>query len=100
MNVLNHLLVDLESFDRLPTEKLEDIGLAANDLGMTISHGIAAIGLILAGAAKNDDVGLNVDAVADLGYLLQSLGKLSSHAANIEGRADTHSRYRSIKKGA
>ena len=99
MNILNHLLVDPESFDHLSTEKLEYIGSSANDLGMTISRGISAIGVILAGAATNDD-SLGADTLVDLGWLLQSLGNLSSHAANLEGRADTHSWYRGIKKGA
>lgn len=100
MTAFNHLLVDLESFEHLPTEKLEDISLAANDLGMTIGHGIAAIGSILAGAAKNEDIGLNADTVANLGWLIESLGKLSSHAVSIEERADTHTRYRSAKQEA
>lgn len=99
MNVLNHLLVDLDSLEHLPTEKLKDIGLAANDVGMTVGHGIAAIGSILAGAAKNEDIGLNPDTVANLGWLIESLGKLSSRTVDIEERARTHVRYRSAEQG-
>ena len=99
MTALNHLLIDLNSMEHLPTDKLEDISLAAGNLGMTISHGIAAIGSILAGAATNEDLGLNASAVADLGWLLQSLGKLISHAVNIEEAAVTHAQHRSAKQG-
>lgn len=100
MNVLKHLLVDPNSFASLPSEKLEGIGIVANDLGMTTSHGVAAIGSILASAAKNDDIGLSADTIAALGYLLQSLGSLGSYSANIEASADNHVRSRVAKQEA
>jgi hypothetical protein len=94
MKAIQRIMIDLDSIERLPMDALGDISVAANDPGMVISHGIAAIGSILASAARNDEIGLNAGTVADLGYLLQSLGKLSSHTANIEGRAGTHHRRR------
>jgi len=100
MSALKHLLIDPESFGNTSTEKLKSIGSAAHDMGGTISHGIAAIGVILASAAMNEDAGLNADAVADLGWLLQSLGKLSSSVDGIKTRATSHIELRSTQKEA
>ncbi|GAA0417974.1 hypothetical protein GIW54_07260 [Pseudomonas proteolytica] len=99
MNSLKLLLIDAEGLGSLPAEQLDSISLAANDLGMTISHGISAIGVLLACAATDDDK-LSADTLVDIGCLLQSLGNLSSRAANIEVRAENHSRHRDTKKGA
>lgn len=100
MNSLSRVLVDIERLDLLPTEELADVNITANDLSMTINRGISAIGEILAGAALNDDIGLNTDAVADLGYLFQGLGKLSVSLSNIEAISASHLRYRCVRKEA
>ena len=98
MNSLRRALIDFERLNLLPTEELVEVNIAANDQSMTIIRGISAIGEILAGAALNDDIGLNTDAVADLGKLLQSLGKLSVTLSNIEAIAGSHLRYRCDRK--
>lgn len=100
MNDFKQLLIDPESFGSTPTERLKSIGSAANNMNGTIIHGIAAIGAILAGAAMNEDAGLNADAVADLGWLLQSLGKLCSSVDGIKTRACSHIELRSTQKEA
>jgi len=100
MNALKHLLIDPEYFGDASTEKLKSIGSAAHDMSGTISHGIAAIGVMLASAAMNEDAGLNTDTVADLGWLLQALGKLTSNMASIEAAASSHIELRSTQKEA
>lgn len=100
MNSIRRVLVDFERLNLLPTEELVGVNIAANDLSMTISRGVSAIGEILAGAALNDDIGLNTDAVGDLGKLLQSLGRLSVTLSDIEAIAGCHLRYRCDRKEA
>lgn len=100
MTDFKQLLIDPESFANIPTDRLKSISSAADDMGGTISHGIAAIGAILASAAMNEDAGLNTDAVADLGWLLQSLGKLSSGLDGIKTRANSSIEQRSPQKEA
>lgn len=100
MIALKHLLVDPEGFADTSIGELRSIGSAAHDMGGTISHGIAAIGAILANAAMNEDMGLNADAVADLGWLLQALGKLTSSVSGIEAAASSHIELRSTQKEA
>jgi len=100
MTDFKQLLIDPESFGNTPTDRLKSIGSAAHGIGGTISHGIAAIGAILASAAMNEDAGLNTEAVADLGWLLQSLGKLSSSVDGIKTKANSHIELRSTQKEA
>jgi hypothetical protein len=91
---LNNLLVDTNSFDSLSIEQLNEISLSAECHSMNLGHGIAAIGNILACAALNKDTGLNMDVVADLGWLIETLGNLSSKVTDIENCA---AHYRSRK---
>lgn len=94
MNGLNDLLVDTNTFDSLSIEQLNTISVAAECHSMNLSHGIAAIGNILACAALNTDTGLNMDVVADLGWLIETLGNLNSKVTDIENCA---AHYRSRK---
>jgi hypothetical protein len=91
MNPWNDLLIGIDNFDRLPAEQLEAISRAAETNNMTLCHGISAIGNVLAVAALNEEAGLNLDVVADLGWLLESLGKLS---ASITDRDNGARQYR------
>jgi len=78
----NALLPNHEAIVAMTPEKLEAAGQAAESYGMNIGFGIAAIGNLLAGTAQNEDHGLDPDAIADLGWLLESLGKLSAKLAD------------------
>jgi dolichol kinase len=59
-------------------EQLDKAALAADCEARTVTWGIAAIGNLLAGAALNESHGLDQEKVADLGWLLQSLGDLAA----------------------
>lgn len=98
MNPWNDLLVSSANFDSLPTEQLEAIGRAAETNNMTLSHGISAIGNVLAVAALNEEAGLNLDVVADLGWLLESLGKLSASITDRDSAARAHRGRRNATK--
>jgi hypothetical protein len=78
MNNWNDLLINLKAFDKLSPEQLSAAKSAAECNTMTLDHGIAAIGNALAIAALNEDVGLSLGAVADLGWLIESLSKLNA----------------------
>ncbi|RBH54210.1 MULTISPECIES: hypothetical protein [Pseudomonas] len=90
MSTLNDMLITTEKFSSLPDEKLRDIVLAGECVGMILSHGIAAIGNILAVAASNEDVGLSNKIVIDIGWLIETLGQMSGRVRDIEQSADWH----------
>lgn len=89
----NDLLPNHEAIQAMSPEKLEAAASATDSYGMNISFGIAAIGNLLAGAALNEEQGLDADAVADLGWLLASLGELSAKLTDT-GNGIRHSRNR------
>lgn len=82
MSGWNDLLISTGDFDHLSPEQLADICVSDEDNNMTLCHGVAAIGNLLAVAALNEDAGLNINAIADIGWLLASLGKLSAGIAD------------------
>ncbi|EXF95729.1 hypothetical protein HK44_023625 [Pseudomonas fluorescens HK44] len=90
MSHLNALLITTENLGSLPDEKLRDIVLAGECVGMNLSHGIAAIGNILAVAAANEDDGLSNKAVISIGWLIETLGEMSGRVHDIEQSADWH----------
>ncbi|GAB3462868.1 hypothetical protein [Azotobacter salinestris] len=77
----NALLPNHEAIVAMSPEKLEAVAMAADSYSSTLGHGIAAIGNLLAGAASSNQ-GLDPDAIHDLGWLLESLGKLSAKLAD------------------
>lgn len=81
-NVWRDLLLSTGQFKDMAPEALSEAGNAADCCNRTLGYGIAAIGNLLAGAALNEDHGLCPDSVADLGWLLQSLGELSATLAD------------------
>ena len=83
-NVWRDLLPSTEAIKAMTPEALDRAGLAADCQALTLAYGVAAIGGLLAGAALNEDHGLDAGAIADLGWLLQSMGELSATLA------DTH----------
>lgn len=99
MSGWNDLLVGTASFDSAPVEKLSGICTAAESEQMTLGQGISAIGTVLAIAAQNKDAGLPLDAVADLGWLLESLGKLSGSVIDRGNAARSYMDWHAAKKG-
>ncbi|WKN20634.1 hypothetical protein [Azotobacter vinelandii] len=73
----NALLPNHEAIVAMTPEKLDAAGQAAECYAVNIGFGIAAIGNLLAGAASSSQ-GLDPAAIHDLGWLLESLGKLSA----------------------
>lgn len=83
-NAWRDLLPTTEHINAMTPEALDKAGIAADCQARTLAWGVAAIGNLLAGAALNEDHGLDAGAIADLGWLLQSMGELSATLA------DTH----------
>ncbi|MFB8830059.1 hypothetical protein ACE0DR_13770 [Azotobacter sp. CWF10] len=94
----NALLPNHEAIQAMPPEKLEAAGQAAESYGINIGFGIAAIGNLLAGTASNEDHGLDPDATTDLGWLLETLGKLSAKLADTGSGIAIERKRRSIKR--
>ncbi|MDV7210124.1 hypothetical protein [Azotobacter beijerinckii] len=74
----NDLLLNHRAIQTLSPDQLKAAGQAADNYGMTLGCGIAAIGSLLAGYSTNEDHGIDPDAMTDLGWLLQTLGELSA----------------------
>jgi hypothetical protein len=83
-NVWRDLLPTTEAIKAMTPEALSEAGNAADCCARTLAYGVAAVGNLLAGAALNEEHGLDAGAIADLGWLLQSMGELSATLA------DTH----------
>lgn len=81
-NVWRDLLLNTDQFKGMAPETLSEAGNAADCCTRTLAYGVAAIGNLLAGAALNEDHGLDAGAIADLGWLLQSMGELSATLAD------------------
>jgi hypothetical protein len=79
-------------------EALKEVSSASNGCLSTLSHGISGIGNLLATAASNGTAALSPSAVADIGWLLESLGRLISELSDT-GYA-TESRLNELTQGA
>jgi len=91
------LLPTTDQVAAMTPEQLERAAMAADNQSATIGFGIAAIGNLLAGAALNEELGLDSGSVADLGWLLQSLGTLSANLTDT-GNVISEQRKR-LKRG-
>jgi hypothetical protein len=98
MNPWNDLLISTEAFDQLSPEQLAKISASDHDNNMTLCHGVAAIGNLLAVAALNEDTGLSLEVVADIGWLLESLGKLSTSVTDRGNAARSYSDWHKAQK--
>ncbi|WP_324731583.1 hypothetical protein [Pseudomonas paeninsulae] len=89
----NDLLPTVAQIEAMTPEQLASANMAAHDQEIALGFGIAAVGQILAGAAQNEDHGISMDALTDLGWLLQSLGTLSAKLSDTQrGIADSRKR--------
>ena len=75
-----HLLPDPSRLNTLAAAELDAIERTAECEAMTVGHGIAAIGELLAHTADAGE--LTEDAARSIGWLLQSLGYLSGRLAD------------------
>ena len=90
MSMLNwsDMLVAPESLTMMPAERLEALRLASDNQMHTLAHGVSGIGNLLACTASNGDTGLNADAVAHIGWMLESLGGLISNLSDTAVNAE------------
>ncbi|SFU07922.1 hypothetical protein [Pseudomonas marincola] len=98
MNPWSENLISTASFDNMPNAQLDAICHSAESQNMTLCQGVAAIGTVLAVAAQNEDAGLSMAAVADLGWLLESLGKLSAAITDQGNAARSYSDWHNAQK--
>lgn len=89
------LLPAPEHIAAMTPEQRDRMASAADCNARTLAWGVSAIGTLVAGAALNEEAGIDAGKLADLGWLLQSMGELS--AALI----DTHegARLRTTTEG-
>lgn len=78
----------------MPLEDLEAVTTSTADNIHTLAHGIAAIGTLLAGTATNEEIGLNAAAVANVGFMLESLGGLISNLVDLDDNAKHYRKER------
>ena len=83
----NDLLPNYEDLQRMDTERLAKAEHMAGGQVATLALGISGIGNLLACTASNDDTGLSESAVTDVGWMLESLGKLICGLSDLEENA-------------
>ncbi|MGO3029127.1 hypothetical protein [Pseudomonas helleri] len=83
----NAILPSLEAIQAMTPEKLKATEDAADRYIGALAHGISGIGNLLACTASNSESGLNEGAVADVGWLLESLGGLIGNLYTTEAAA-------------
>ncbi|WP_312600832.1 hypothetical protein [Pseudomonas luteola] len=90
--VWNDLLPSYEQINTMQPEKLDKAEKMAASQVATLALGISGIGNLLACTASNDETGLSESAVTDVGWMLESLGKLicslSDTQMGIQNRLD------------
>ncbi|HBM09971.1 hypothetical protein CXF92_06765 [Pseudomonas sp. Choline-3u-10] len=82
----NHLLPDPSRLTPLAADELEAIERTAECEAMTVTHGIAAIGELLAFTADAGE--LMDDTARDIGWLIKSLGMLSGRLVDVANGAE------------
>ena len=81
-----HLLPDPSRLNPLAADDPEAIERTAGCEAITVAHGIAAIGELLAFTADAGE--LMDDTARDIGWLIKSLGTLSSRLADVANGAE------------
>ena len=64
-------------------ETLKEASNAVQQHSMTLAHGMAAMGDLLA-SATSGDIGLSRDTATDIGWLLNDLGKLTASLVDLQ----------------
>lgn len=82
----SHLLPDPMDLRDYSTEQVEAIERTAECEGMTVSHGISAIGELLAFTADAGE--LSNDTARNIGWLINSLGTLSGRLVDVANGAE------------
>jgi hypothetical protein len=77
------LLPRHELIVKMSVEQLKTTEQASATYVSVLAHGISGIGNLLACTASNEETGLNSVAVTDIGWMLESLGKLVSNLSDI-----------------
>ncbi len=81
-----HLLPDPLRLSALSADELDAIERTAECEAMTVGHGIAAIGELLANTADAGE--LTDDAARNIGWLINSLGTLSGRLVDVANGAE------------
>lgn len=82
----SHLLPDPLRMGRLSTDDLDAIERTAECEAMTMAHGIAAIGELLAYTADAGELDKNT--ATNIGWLINSLGTLSGRLVDVANGAE------------
>lgn len=82
----SHLLPDPMVLDAYPTEQIVRICSTAECEGMSVAHGISAVGELLAFTADAGE--LSDDTARNIGWLIKSLGALSGRLVDVSNGAE------------
>lgn len=94
------LLIKRDEIAAMNAEDLDAVSRATDGQLSALTHGVSGIGNLLACAALNEEVGLSPDAVAGVGWMLESLGELISNVAEVSAHATDATLRRQAKAGA
>ena len=77
------LLVSKGGLRAMPADKLESLSNAGNDYVHALAQGVSGVGNLLACTARNNETGLDKDAVANVGWMIECLGGLISNLIDV-----------------
>ncbi|RMN51785.1 hypothetical protein SAMN05444506_12489 [Pseudomonas syringae] len=81
------LLIKHKDIAVMDTEDLDALCRATDDRLLALAHGVSGIGNLLACAASNSETGLSLEAVKNIGWMLESLGGLISNLSDTNSEA-------------
>ncbi|PYD06744.1 hypothetical protein DND90_16270 [Pseudomonas syringae pv. maculicola] len=94
------LLIQRDEIAAMNAEDLDAVSRATGGQLSALTHGVSGIGNLLACAALNEEVGLSLDAVASVGWMLESLGELIGNVADVSAHAADAALRLQAKAGA
>ena len=93
----NHLLPGHSATMAMTPEQLKQGSETAKSNAVTIAFGISAIGNLLACTADNKETGLCHHAVTDIGWMLESLGRLTAQLVESGDDLEYHLEQRTAE---
>lgn len=81
------LLIKREDIAKMDADSLDAVTRTTDDRLLSLALGVSGLGNLLACAASNEESGLCPSAVANVGWMLESIGSLISDVAGVSSEA-------------
>ncbi|WP_116830159.1 hypothetical protein [Pseudomonas syringae] len=81
------LLIKREDIAKMDADSLDAVTRATDDRLLSLALGVSGLGNLLACAASNEEAGLSPGAVANVGWMLESIGSLISGMTDVSTQA-------------